>query len=328
MSLRLAFWAKTWALREPFAISRAVHTDIPTLQVRLTDEDGLVGAGEGHGVTYEGETVPGMMAQIEASRSALESGVSRDGLLTLLPAGGARFAVDTALWDLECKQRGVDPFALAGLARKPVRSARTLGIKTIADGERAARAVAGWAVLKIKVDGREPLAAVEAARRGSPHADLIVDPNQAWSVEQLKALAPRMAELGVVLLEQPIPVGAEAALDGYDTPVPLCADALVEGQADLPKAAGRFGFVNIKLDKCGGLTAALKLADAASKAGFGLMVGCMGGSSLNMAPAMVLAQRCVFVDLDAPLFLTEDCASGFTYVDGLVAEPYQPALWG
>jgi L-alanine-DL-glutamate epimerase-like enolase superfamily enzyme len=123
-------------------------------------------------------------------------------------------------------------------------------------------------------------------------------------------------------------VGAEAALDGYDSPVPLCADELVEGQADLPKAAGRFGLVNIKLDKCGGLTTALRLADAATEAGFGLMVGCMGGSSLNMAPAMVLAQRCAFVDLDAPLFLTEDCANGLMYANGLVEEPYLPALWG
>ncbi len=328
MLLRLEAWAKTWALREPFAISRAVHTDVPTLQVRLTDARGLVGAGESHGVTYEGETVTDMIAQIEAARPMLESGVSRESLLEVLPAGGARFAVDSALWDLVCKQRGIDAFALAGVARNPVRTAHTIGMRSLAGYEQAAREYAGWSVLKIKLDARDPVAVVEAVRRGSPGAALIIDPNQAWSTDQLKRLAPKMADLGAVLLEQPIPVGAEAALDGYDCPVGLCADELVGKESDLPKAAGRFSHVNIKLDKCGGLTSALKLADAATKAGFGLMVGCMGGSSLNMAPAMVLAQRCAFVDLDAPLFLTEDCAHGYAYVDGVVEDPRQPALWG
>ena len=328
VSLRFEVSAKTWALREPFAISRAVHTDIPTMQVRVTDTRGLVGFGEGHGVTYEGETVAGMMAQIEDARPVLEHGVTRQTLVDILPAGGARFALDSALWDLECKATGVDPFTLAGVDLGPVRSARTIGIRALADYERAARAVANWAVLKIKVDGREPLAAVEAVRRGSPRADLIVDPNQAWSVDQLKDLAPRMAELGVVLLEQPIPIGAEAGLDGYRAPVPLCADELVDEEADLAKAIGRFAFVNIKLDKCGGLTTALRLADAATRAGLGLMVGCMGGSSLNMAPAMVLARRCAFVDLDGPMFLTEDCPNGYDYLDGVVAAPYKPELWG
>ena len=328
MSLRLEAWSKTWALREPFAISRAVHTDIPSLQVRVTDERGVVGRGEGHGVTYEGETVAGMMNQIEASRSALESGVTRESLIDVLPAGGARFAMDSALWDLECKRRGVDPFTLARISKRSVRTARTIGIRTMAEYERAAREAAGWAVLKIKVDAQEPLAAVEAVRRGAPLAKLIVDPNQAWSVDQLKDLAPKMAELGVVLLEQPIPVGAESGLDGYVSPVPLCADELVGQEADLAKAAGRFSIVNIKLDKCGGLTTALWLADAATQAGFGLMVGCMGGSSLNMAPAMVLAQRCAFIDLDGPLFLTEDCPNGYAYAKGVVEEPYQPLLWG
>ena len=157
---------------------------------------------------------------------------------------------------------------------------------------------------------------------------LIVDPNQAWSVDLLKIVAPEMARLGVDLLEQPIPVGHEAGLDGWASPVPLAADELIHDAADLHKAKRRFQVINIKLDKSGGLTAALALADAAERAGFGLMIGCMGGTSLAMAPGMIVAQRCQFIDLDGPLFLIEDRPEGFRYADGRVAEPYRPALWG
>ena len=207
-------------------------------------------------------------------------------------------------------------------------SACTLGIRSLEAYEEAARRLADFAVLKIKVDGREPLAALAAVRRGAPNPALIVDPNQAWSVADLKDLAPVMAGYGVALLEHPIPVGAEAGLDGWTCPVPLCADELVDTEADLAKARGRFDVVNIKLDKAGGLTAALRLADAAASQGFRLMVGCMAGSSLAMAPAMVLAQRCAFVDLDGPLLQAEDAENGFVYAAGRVAAPHIPALWG
>lgn len=174
----------------------------------------------------------------------------------------------------------------------------------------------------------DPIAAIRAVRRGNPTARLIVDPNQSWSATQLRDVSDEMRLLGVVLIEQPIPVGSEAGLEEWSPPVPLCADELVEHEEDLPKAQGRFSFINIKLDKAGGLTAALRLADAAKARGFGLMVGCMAGSSLSMAPAMVLAQRCDFVDLDGPLLQSNDIENGFHYEEGVVVRPYKPELWG
>ena len=182
-------------------------------------------------------------------------------------------------------------------------------------------------MLKIKVDDTQPVAAIEAVRRGAPHPLLIVDANQAWTVEALKSHAQRLAQLGVVLLEQPIRVGAEGGLDGYRCPILIAADELINDVTDLDKAKGRFDVINIKLDKTGGLTEALRLADAARAAGFDLMVGCMAGSSLSMAPAMVLAQQCRFVDLDGPLLQSEDFPGGLTYLDGEVSPP-EREFWG
>ncbi len=312
---------------EPFVISRSAVDRERALVVRLKDGAGHRGQGEALGITYEGETPETMQAQLATVSGALRDGVTRDALLDLLPPGGARNAIDAALWDIEARRSGVSSFARAGTATDPVTSSRTIGIQT-GDGYAAkARAYARSDSIKIKVDARDPLAAIAAVHANAPQSRLIVDPNQAWTVDQLKALAPELARLGVDLIEQPIAVGAEAALDGYDCPVPLAADELIHDARDLAKARGRFDFVNIKLDKAGGLTAALILADAAAAQGFGLMVGCMGGSSLSMAPAMIVAQRCRFIDLDAPLFLVDDLAGGFRYEDGHVAEPYLPGIW-
>jgi L-alanine-DL-glutamate epimerase-like enolase superfamily enzyme len=316
-----------WTLREPFVIARGAIERLETLCVTLTDPSGHVGCGEGHPVDYAGETIAAMQAAVDAVAPALAAGADRRDLLSLMPAGGARNAVDAALWDLSAKRGEGDPFAANGLSPQPVVSARTLGIRSPARFETAARDTpAHW--LKIKVDAEDPIAMIAAVRRGAPDARLIVDPNQSWSVPRLKALAPRLVPLGVELLEQPIPVGAEAELDGWSSPVPLCADELVETAADLARAAGRFQAVNIKLDKAGGLTAALDLADAAAARGLALMVGCMGGPSLTMAPGMVLAQRCAWVDLDGPLFLDADDPGGFEYTAGVVHAPHLPDLWG
>jgi L-alanine-DL-glutamate epimerase-like enolase superfamily enzyme len=269
-----------------------------------------------------------MTAEIEAVRSVIEMGMDRQTLLDILPAGGARCAVDAALWDLEAKTRGQSAFLAAGVtAPRPLVTAYTIGIRPTADYETAAAARANHALLKIKVDATDPVAAVAAARRGAPNAAFIVDPNQSWPLDALKTFAPEMAGLGVVLLEQPIKVGSEDGLDGYACPVKLCADELINGPADIVKAKGRFDVINIKLDKTGGLTAALSLADAARAEGLDLMVGCMAGSSLAMAPAFVLGQQCSFVDLDGPLLQSTDWPDGLVYQDG-VATPPSPALWG
>jgi len=317
-----------WPLREPFAISRGVQTEVAAIVVTLVGRDGHCGRGEACGVPYAGETPETMTAQIEAVRSLIETGMDRHALLDILPAGGARCALDAALWDLAAKTSGRSAFLAAGVpAPRPLVTAYTIGIRAINDYETAAAARASHALLKIKVDATDPIAAVAAARRGAPNAAFIVDPNQAWTLDALKTFAPKMADLGVVLLEQPIKVGTEEGLDGYACPVKLCADELINGQADLAKAKGRFDVINIKLDKTGGLTAALQLADAARTEGLDLMVGCMAGSSLSMAPAFVLGQQCRFVDLDGPLLQSADWPDGILYHDG-VATPPSPALWG
>lgn len=326
--LRLEIWTRFWPYPEPFVLSRSSATGEDSIQVRLTDPSGRAGRGEAVGVTYAGESAATMTAQIDAVRSRIEQGLTRADLLDLLPHGGARMAIDAALWDLETKQGGPDPFAVVGVRPEPVTSMCTIGIKSLEGYAVAARALADYPFIKVKVDGRDPLAALSAVAGAAPRAKLIVDPNQSWSVEQLQAIAATLPELGVILVEQPIPVGHEAALDGWTSPVPLCADELIDTADDLDRAQGRFEVVNVKLDKAGGLTAALHLADAIQARGMDLMVGCMMGSSLSMAPAMVLAQRAKFVDLDGPLLHSEDIENGFVYTRGTVAAPHQPLLWG
>jgi L-Ala-D/L-Glu epimerase len=326
--MRLQIDTLTWPLREPFAISRGIEYEADTILVTMQDEDGHQGRGEGCGVAYHGETPATMTAQIETVRPTLEQGVSRQELLELLPPGGARCAVDTALWDLEAKREGRPASDIAGLGPlKALTTAYTIGIRAIEEYEVTARSRADYPVLKIKVDSTDPIRALEAVRRGAPSPKLIVDPNQAWSVAFLKEMAPHLAKLGVVLLEQPIKVGEEHLLDGYRCPIPLCADEAVDDVSDLAKVSGRFSVINIKLDKAGGLTNALMLGHAARAAGFDLMVGCMTGTSLSMAPGIVLGQLCEFVDLDGPLLLAKDWPNGLTYRKGIVA-PAERVFWG
>lgn len=321
-------WEKAWPMRETLAIARGRQDDQPTLQVRLTREDGVEGRGEACGIPYEGETPLSMMDEINAVLPRIQTGVDRLALLDLFGFGGARMALDSALWDMEAKAGGLSPFAAYGLKPLPVVSAYTIGMRSLAAYEDTAASLRGYPVFKVKVSRERPLEAVAAVRRGAPNADLIVDANQSWTIDELKKYAGPLAEAGVRLLEQPIAVGAEAGLDGWASPVPLCADELVRTEADLDKAQGRFAFINIKLDKAGGLTSGMRLADAAEGRGFKLMVGCMAGSSLSMAPAMVLAQRCAFVDLDGPMLQSEDVPEALVYENGRVHSPYKPELWG
>ncbi|MGC1301111.1 MAG: dipeptide epimerase [Caulobacteraceae bacterium] len=319
---------RSWPMREPFAISRVVEHAAKTIVVVLDDGDGNRGRGEASGVAYHGETQSSMEAQIEDVRQELERGASREDLLELLPAGGARSAVDVALWDLEAKRSGRSVFDLAGLGHpRPLATAFTIGIRDVEGYATAARAHADHALLKVKVGTDNPLAAIEAVHAGAPNARLIIDPNTAWSVDFLKAIAPSLPALGVVLLEQPIKVGDEALLDGYACPVALCADELIQDERDLSLAQGRFAVINIKLDKAGGLTSALKLQAQALSMGLEVMVGCMAGTSLAMAPGTVVGQRCTFVDLDGPLLLAEDWPDGLCYRQGTIAPP-TPSFWG
>lgn len=277
---------------------------------------------------YAGETPETMISQIRAVERELIKVRDRDGLAALLPGGGARCALDCALWDLEARRNRQPAWRTAGLyGVQSVHTAHTIGIRSLEDYEATASRLREYQTLKIKVAADAPLDAVRAVRRGAPNSRFIVDPNQAWSVDQLKALAPVLVDLGVVLLEQPIRVGDETRLDGYACPIALCADELINDGSDLALALSRFQVVNIKLDKTGGLTEALRLADQAAAMGFELMVGCMSGSSLSMAPAFILAQRCAYIDLDGPLLQSEDWPDGLSYQNGLI-QPPKPDFWG
>ena len=327
MKCKLTASIHTWLLKEPFVISREALTSVEVVVVRLEDGE-HAGRGEARGVSYHGETSRRMIEQIEAVRTRIEAGARRDQLLQLLPPGGARNAIDAALWDLEAKQTGVPVWQRTNpQSPRTIVSAVTIGIRSLEAYEARAGALSGWPWIKIKVDDKSPLAAIEAVRRGAPRARLIVDANQAWTIARLQELAPALAALKVDLLEQPVRAEEDEPLRDIDLPIPVCADEPADTASDLPRLADRYDFVNIKLDKAGGLTAALEFAHAARAAGLRLMVGCMTGSSLAMAPAMVLAQLCEVVDLDGPLLLAGDWANGLTYDHGAMSFP-APQLWG
>jgi L-alanine-DL-glutamate epimerase-like enolase superfamily enzyme len=269
-----------------------------------------------------------MAAQLEAVRGAVERGVDQREVLALLPAGGARCALDAAVWDLEAKRSGRSVAERLGLSPPAdFLTAVTIGIRSLDAYEARARALGDFPLLKVKVDARMPLEAVAAVRRGAGSSAIIVDPNQSWTAEQTLQLAPALKALGVVLLEQPIPAQASPALAGRVCPIPICADEAIRDVRDLAEVSRSYQFINIKLDKTGGLTAALALADAAEALGLGLMVGCMAGGSLAMAPAAMLVPRCRFVDLDAPMLFSADWADGMTYRAGRASFPSR-RLWG
>ncbi len=316
--------ARDWEMRETFTTSRGPANSQPVVQVRIGDAAGNQGRGEASGVDYHGETPATMLEQLEGCRLAVERGATRQDIRHLLPAGGARNALDCAFWDLEAQRAGKSLLADLQL---PILTAYTIGIRSLEDYEATARRVSDYRLLKVKVDGTDPLETIDAVRRGAPGARLIVDPNQAWSVDQLKQLVAPLAQRNVVLLEQPIAVGTEAGLRGWRSPIPLCADELVSTTDDIAAVVGLFDMVNIKLDKAGGLTESLRMADAAQQHGLRLMVGCMAGSSLAMAPALLVAARCEFVDLDGPLLQCEDVSPGLVYQNGWITK-IPDGLWG
>jgi L-alanine-DL-glutamate epimerase-like enolase superfamily enzyme len=319
--------AEHWPLAEAFVISRGSKIEAEVVVAEIAD-----GAhrGRGEAVPYAryGETVDGVLGQIEGARLRIEAGADRAALQTLLPPGAARNALDCALWDLEAKRAGVRAWTLAGRARlDPVKTCFTISLGDPQEMAEAARANARRPMLKLKIGGPDDLDGVAGVRAAVPRARLIVDANEALSFEDLTRLAPEFARLDVKLLEQPLPAGDDAALAGYASPVPLCADESLHTRAELAACAGRYGLINIKLDKTGGLTEALALAAEARAGGFGLMIGCMVATSLAMAPAMILAQGAEYVDLDGPLLLTRDRKPGLRFTGSLI-EPPSSAVWG
>jgi len=286
--------------------------------------DGASGRGECVPYARYGESIESVSREIEA----LADGIRREALQDVLPAGAARNAVDCALWDREAKRRGKRVWELAGLtAPGPLVTAFTLSLDTPHKMEAAARRHAARPLLKIKLGTPDDMPRLEAVRRGAPDTRIIIDANEGWSVEVYAELAPHLIGLGVAMVEQPLPAGDDGMLGEIARPLPVCADESCHDRTSLPALKGKYDMVNIKLDKTGGLTEALALRDAARADGFGVMVGCMVGSSLAMAPAVLVAQGADIVDLDGPLLLAEDRDPPLIY-DEQGAHPPLPALWG
>lgn len=324
---QLAVRTERWPIAGGFTISRGSKTEAVVVVAEITD-GGYVGRGECVPYPRYGESLESVTAEIEAVRHAVETGADRARLQGLLPSGAARNAVDCALWDLEAKARGRRAFELAGVSRlDPVKTAYTLSFGPADQMAKAARAASGRPLLKLKIGGPDDLHRVEAVRGAAPKTRLIVDANEGLTLETLRLLAPEFARLGVRAIEQPLPAGEDAALEGYQSPVLLCADELIHSRAELDCCAKRYGCVNIKLDKTGGLTEALALRAEARALGLEIMAGCMVATSLSMAPAMLIAQGAAFVDLDGPLLLAKDREPGLTFTGSMI-EPYGPELWG
>ena len=315
--------AESFRLAEVFTIARGSRTEARVLTVEVV-RDGVTGRGECVPYARYGETVESVAAQIEG----LPADISRATLQSALPSGAARNAVDCALWDLAAKAAGRRVWDLAGLpAPRPLITAFTLSLDTPEKMRAAAARNAHRPLLKIKLGTPDDMPRLEAVREGAPEARIIVDANEGWTAEVYADLAPHLLRLGVAMVEQPLPAGQDDMLAEIVRPLPVCADESCHDRASLPALKGRYDMVNIKLDKTGGLTEALALRDAARAAGFGIMVGCMVGTSLAMAPAVLVAQGATVVDLDGPLLLAEDRDPALTY-DAAGVHPPEPELWG
>ena len=326
--LSLNVRAEKLRLAAPFRISGYTFDHSNVVVAAISDGENI-GRGEGGGAYYLGDDLEHMLGDIEAHRGQIESGIDRAALQQLMPPGGGRNAVDCALWELEAAQTGKPAWALAGIdAPRPLMTTFTLGADEPGIMAEGARRYGDARAIKVKLTGELELdiARVRAIREARPDVWLGVDANQGFSRDQLERLIPALVDQGVGLLEQPLARGAEADLEGYRSAVPIAADESALTLADLPGLVGRFDVVNIKLDKCGGLTEALAMVEHARDLGLGVMVGNMVGTSLAMAPAFIVGQYCDVVDLDGPTFLMEDRAPGVIYRDGYVGCPAE--VWG
>jgi L-Ala-D/L-Glu epimerase len=319
--------AESWPIAGSFTIARGSKTKAETLVVRLT-ENGHVGHGECVPYARYYETVPQCVQALEAQRPRIEAGLTREGAAKLNLPKAAQNALDCALWDLEAKSSGTPAWVLAKLHQpKPAITAYTLGLDTPQAMAAAAAKSAHYPLLKIKLGRAGDVDRLATIRERVPKARLIVDANEGWSPAILPAMLEACNIYGVELVEQPLPAGDDEALRGLAGNTILCADESAHDIAGLKQLQGKYDAINIKLDKAGGLTAALELAHAAKAMDFKIMVGCMLATSLAMAPAFLLAQLADYVDLDGPLLLSQDRPHGIAYHNGIMQQPV-PALWG
>lgn len=326
--ISLTVQKETWPIAGSFTISRGSKTAAEVV-VAQVERGGHRGRGECVPYARYGESVDGVVAALEALREDLaQPGFDRAALRARMPAGAARNALDCALWDLEAKESGVPAWKSAAVADPaPVVTAQTVSLGTPDEMRESAAKLADRPLLKLKVGAEQVVERVRAVRDAAPNPALIVDANEAWSPAMLADTCAAMAELRVDLIEQPLPAGSDDALEGFTSPVPLCADESAHTADGLEALASRYQLVNIKLDKTGGLTEALDMARKAESLGLGIMVGCMVGTSLAMAPAVVLAGMARFVDLDGPLILARDREGGIRFENGILHPP-SAGLWG
>lgn len=314
-------------LAQPFRISRGVKTVAEVVTVEII-ANGATGRGEAVPYPRYGESIAGALDEIANARGAIADGATRDDLLALMRAGAARNAVDCALWDLETKLSGrsvADRLGLPDIAPTP--TAMTVSLDTLTAMSAAAAALADVPLIKIKVDRTDPEAQIRVVRDAAPNPRIIVDPNESWTIAEVERLQPLLAELRIDLLEQPLPAGEDDALEGFGSLIPIAADESAHVAGDVAALASKYQVINIKLDKTGGLTGALALADAAAAAGLGVMTGSMISSSLSIAPALVVAARSAFVDLDGPLWLSADREGGVKGTHGVLTPP-AAGFWG
>lgn len=326
MPRRLKFHVEKWPISGNFAISRGNKTEATVIVVEISDGETL---GRGECVPYAryGESPEGVSGQIADMAAAVAEGIDRAGLQSLLAAGAARNAIDCALWDLEARQTGISVAQRAGLAEPaPVVTAFTLSLDTPERMAEAARQTAR-PILKLKLGADGDFERLRAVRAAAPDALLIADANEGWNAGNLRANLEACAQASVALVEQPLPAGEDDALREIERLVPVCADESFHDRKSFATLDGKYDVVNIKLDKTGGLTEALLAAEEARARGFALMVGCMVSTSLAMAPALLLAGRAKFVDLDGPLLLAKDREHGLRYAGSTVFPPSR-ALWG
>jgi L-Ala-D/L-Glu epimerase len=327
VSVRLDARIERWPVAGAFTIARGAKTHVDVVVAELRDGEHL-GRGEGTAIYYHGETAESVLAQVRDQEDAVRSGLTRQDLQRRMPRGAARNALDCALWDLEAKRSGTPVWRRTGLAQpQPLVTAVTISLADPAAMEADAARASHLPLLKLKLAGKGDLERVAAVRRGAPGARLIVDANEAWTGRDVAAEASALLPLGVELIEQPVARGQDASLDGVRSPIPLAADESCQDRADLERCIGRYQTINIKLDKAGGLTEGLALAAEARAAGFDLLLGCMLGTSLGMAPAFLLAQQARWVDLDGALLLADDRPSPM-HADGGRLDPPSPDLWG
>jgi L-alanine-DL-glutamate epimerase-like enolase superfamily enzyme len=325
--MRLTIAEERWPIAGSFTISRGSKTEAHVVTVTLED-GGHMGRGECVPYPRYEETVPQVIAALQAARSRIEAGITRDAIASILTPHAARNALDCALWDLAAKKAGVPAWQLAGLAEpKPAVTAYTLSLDTPeAMGEAAAKA-SGRPLLKLKLGREGDVERLKLIRRNAPHSRLIVDANEGWTADSLAAMLATCADAGVELVEQPLPAGNDEALRAVSRAVTVCADESAHGLDSLDQLVGKYDAINIKLDKTGGLTPAIALAHAARKRDLRIMVGCMLATSLAMAPAFLLAPLAEVIDLDGPLLLKEDRSPAIRF-DGSLMHPAPTDLWG